>query len=160
MNQQQLINAGRQLDLARIPVWSGVKDAVFTPEQWIDRIEKAKGPNAGAWTNDTTMSYVYNALRGDALTWYEALPTLGYDNADWDDFKAAFLRTYGTTRTARTAALNLSEVRQGNTESSARYIARVIKIIADIRSHWHRPIYRPPTIPSTTPFAALQAGME
>ena len=95
MNQQQLINAGRQLDLARIPVWSGVKDAVFTPEQWIDRIEKAKGANAGAWTNDTTMSYVYNALRGDALTWYEALPTLGYDNADWDDFKAAFLRTYG-----------------------------------------------------------------
>ena len=134
MNQQQLINAGRQLDLARIPVWSGVKDAVFTPEQWIDRIEKAKGANAGAWTNDTTMSYVYNALRGDALTWYEALPTLGYDNTDWDDFKAAFLRTYGTTRTARTAALNLSEVRQGNTESSARYIARVIKIIADIRS--------------------------
>jgi hypothetical protein len=134
MNQQQLINAGRQLDLARIPIWSGVKDAVFTPEQWIDRIEKAKGNNAGNWTNDTTMSYVYNALRGDALIWFEALPTLGYDNTAWDDFKAAFLRTYGTTRTARTAALNLAEVRQGGSEPAARYITRVIKIVADIRA--------------------------
>ncbi len=122
------------MDLARIPIWSGTKDAVFSPEQWIDRIQKAKGPNAGNWTNDTTMSYVYNALRGDALTWYDALPTLGYDNTQWDDFKAAFIRTYGTTRTARTAALNLSEIRQNGSEPAARYIARVIKIVADIQA--------------------------
>ena len=133
MDAQQLINVGRQVDLARLPLWSGSKDSIFSAEQWIERIDKARAPTAGNWTVPTTMSYVYNALRGDAIVWFDALTTLGYDSADWTDFKAAFIRTYGTTKTARTAALNLSDIKQGATESAARYISRVIKIISDVR---------------------------
>ena len=88
---------------------------------------------AAQWNDATTMSYVFNSLRGDALVWYDALPTLGYDPLVWNDFKAAFIRTYGTTKTARTAALNLSEIKQGTTESAARYISRVIKLIKDVK---------------------------
>jgi hypothetical protein len=131
--EQQLINANRQIDLSRIPLWSGTKDTAFSAEQWVERIDKARAANAGNWNDATTMSYVFNALRGDALVWFDALPTLGYDTGVWDDFKAAFIRTYGTTKTARTAALNLSDIKQGPSESSARYISRVIKLIADVK---------------------------
>ena len=40
--EQQLINAGRQVDLARLPIWSGTKDSAFTAEQWVERIDKAR----------------------------------------------------------------------------------------------------------------------
>jgi len=133
MDAQALINAGRQVDLSRIPLWSANKEKdSFTAEQWIERIQKARV--AGNWTEPATMSYVFNAMRGDALTWYDALPTLGYNNEEWNSFKEAFLRTYGTTRTVRTAALNLSDIRQAANEPAAKYIARVIKIITDLKA--------------------------
>ena len=68
------------------------------------------------------MSYIFNALKGDALVWYDTLMTLGYNPALWDDFKFAFICPYSTTKTAWTAALNLSDIKQGATEGSARYI--------------------------------------
>jgi len=133
MDAQALINAGRQVDLSRIPLWSANKEKdSFTAEQWIERIQKARV--AGNWTEPATMSYVFNAMRGDALMWYDALPTLGYNNEEWNSFKEAFLRTYGTTRTVRTAALNLSDIRQAANEPAAKYIARVIKIITDLKA--------------------------
>ena len=128
---RRLVEAGRNVDLGRLPLWSGTKDSAFSAEQWAERIDKAKV--AGNWTEVQTMSYVFNALRGDALTWFDALPTLGYDIATWDNFKGAFIRTYGTTKTARTAALNLSDIRQGSTEGAAKYMSRVIKIISDVK---------------------------
>ena len=126
-NQQALINANRNIELGRLPLWSGPKDSTFSAEQWVERIDKARAATAGNWNNDTTMSYVFNALRGDALVWYDALPTLGYDNTVWDDFKEAFIRTYGTTKTARTAALNLAEIKQG-----------VKRVISQIHSQSHQ----------------------
>ena len=132
MDAQALVEAGRQVDQVRLPLWSSTKESAFTAEQWIKRILRAC--NAGNWNEQVTMSYVFNALRGDALTFFNALPTLGYDQAVFDDFKEAFLKTYGTTRTVRTAALNLTDIRQGTTESAARYISRVIKIVSDIQA--------------------------
>ena len=40
MDQQQ-INTGKQVDLARLSLWSGTKDSAFTAEQWNERIDKA-----------------------------------------------------------------------------------------------------------------------
>ena len=128
---RRLVNAGRNVELGRLPLWSGTKDTAFTAEQWAERIDKAR--RAGTWNEEQTMSYVFNALRGDALTWYDALPTLGYDITTWDSFKTAFIRTYGTTKTARTAALNLSDIKQGSSEGAAKYMSRVIKIISDVK---------------------------
>ena len=48
MNVNDLINAGRQVDLARLPLWSGSKDSAFTAEQWIERIRRAKGGTTAA----------------------------------------------------------------------------------------------------------------
>ena len=111
---QAFMNAGRQIEAGRLPLWNGTADSAFTAEQWIQRIQKAA--TAGGWTDPVIMSNVFNALRGDALVWYDALPTIGYNSADWEDFKTAFLRTYGTVRTVRTTALNITDIKQGASE--------------------------------------------
>jgi len=129
--QAAFMAAGRSIEAGRLPLWTGSSDTTFTAEQWVSRIQKAA--TAAGWNDRTIMSNVFNALRGDALIWFEALPTIGYDNDNWEDFKRAFLRTYGTVRTVRTTALNISDIRQGATESAAQYMARVIKIIDDIK---------------------------
>ena len=128
-----MVRAAQKVSQAQLPLWSGTKDSAFSAEQWVERIDKARHGEAGNWNDVTTMSYVFNALRGDALVWFDALPTLGYNTAVWAEFKEAFIRTYGTTKTARTAALNLSDIRQGSSESAARYISRVIKLISDVK---------------------------
>ena len=129
--QAAFMAAGRSIEAGRLPLWTGSADTTFTAEQWVSRIQKAA--TAAGWTDHTIMSNVFNALRGDALVWFEALPTIGYDNENWNDFKQAFLRTYGTVRTVRTTALNISDIKQGASESAAQYMARVIKIIDDIK---------------------------
>ena len=148
---QALVTAGKQIELARIPLWSGVKD-VFTAEQWIDRISRSKA--AGAWNDVTTMAYIFNALRGDALTWFDALPVFGYNRDVWEDFKTAFLRTYGTTRTVRTAAITLSDIKQGSSEPAAKYISRVVKIITDVQTMAPAAL-PPPATPWTAAVTAL-----
>ena len=155
---QAFANAGRQIEAGRLPLWTGSADTAFTAEQWVQRIQKAA--TAGNWTDDVIMSNVFNALRGDALVWYDALPTIGYDPDNWADFKTAFLRTYGTVRTVRTTALNITDIKQGASESAAQYMSRVIKIIDDIK--FIAPQALPePAAPWTAPFteAAGWAGI-
>ena len=148
---QAFMNAGRQIEAGRLPLWSGSNDTTFTAEQWVQRIQKAA--TAGNWNDEVTMSNVFNALRGDALIWYDALPTIGYNPDLWDDFKTAFLRTYGTVRTVRTTALNITDIKQGATESAAQYMARVIKIIDDIK------FIAPANLPvPATPWSAAFTG--
>ena len=149
---QALINANQQVEQSRLPLWTSVKESAFTAEQWIERITRAR--QAGNWNDNVTMSYVFNALRGDALTFFDALPTLGYRQNNFDDFKEAFIKTYGTTRTVRTAALNLTDLRQGGSEPASRYIARVIKVVADIQA-MAPPILPQPAVPWTADVLAV-----
>ena len=149
---QALINANQQVEQSRLPLWTSVKESAFTAEQWIERITRAR--QAGNWNDNVTMSYVFNALRGDALTFFDALPTLGYRQNNFDDFKEAFIKTYGTTRTVRTAALNLTDLRQGGSEPASRYIARVIKVVADIQA-MAPPILPQPAAPWTADVLAV-----
>ena len=77
--EQQLISPGRQIDILRIALWSGTTDSAFLAEQWVKMIDKAKGPQARNWNNDIKMSYVFNALRGDAAMWFNPILTLRYN---------------------------------------------------------------------------------
>jgi len=132
MNAEQLINAGRQVEQSRLPIWTGIKDAL-TAEQWLERVRRAKHNRAGNWTDEATMSYIYNALRGPAMGWFTAQKSIGYNTDVFEEFAEAFLETYGTTTTVRTAALNLAEIKQGATELASVYMARVVQIFDDLR---------------------------
>ena len=47
--------------VTRIPVWTGNGNNIFTPDQWLQRIEKARV--SAAWDDAQTMSFIYVSLR-------------------------------------------------------------------------------------------------
>jgi hypothetical protein len=122
----------RQSDLAKLPLYAGdVKDQ-FTAEQWIKRISRSR--TASAWTANQTMAFVFNALRGNALRWFDALKRSGINRNDWDAFQRAFLAAFSTTRTPRTATVNLADLHQGQREQVVLFYPRVIKAVDDLEA--------------------------
>ena len=61
----------RQADLPKLPLFSGDKTDIFTCEQWISRVQRAK--DLSGWTNPHTMTYVINALRGSAFAYTHSI---------------------------------------------------------------------------------------
>jgi hypothetical protein len=122
----------RQSDLAKLPLYAGDAKDQFTAEQWIERISRSR--TASAWTAEQTMAFVFNALRGNALRWFDALKRSGIDRNNWDAFKRAFLAAFSTTRTPRTATVNLADLHQGQTEQVVSFYPRVIKAVDDLEA--------------------------
>jgi hypothetical protein len=91
----------RQADLAKLPLFSGDKSDIFTCEQWISRVQRAK--DSSGWNNARTMTYVINALRGSAFAYTHSINLAAdVDIDDWDSFKAALLDSFSAVRTSRT----------------------------------------------------------
>jgi hypothetical protein len=122
----------RQSDLAKLPLYAGDAKDQFPAEQWIERISRSR--TASAWTAEQTMAFVFNALRGNALRWFDALKRSGIDRNDWDAFRRAFLAAFSTTRTPRTATVNLADLHQGQTEQVVSFYPRVIKAVDDLEA--------------------------
>jgi len=125
------IPALMQVDLAKLPIWSGdLKKDGYSCEQWVERVQRAK--DTAGWTPGQTMSFVYNALRGSALLWYEALPRYGVNDKDWDTVKRELLDAYSRVQTTRTTIVGLNNLAQGSDESINDFGARVARIINDL----------------------------
>jgi hypothetical protein len=123
----------RQADLAKLPLFSGDKTDIFTCEQWISRVQRAK--DSSGWTNARTMTYVLNALRGSAFAYTRSINlAAGVDIDNWDSFKAALLDSFSIVRTSRTTTVNISTLIQGQTERVINYYIRVADSINDMAS--------------------------
>jgi len=131
MNVQNLAEAQRQADFARLPLFYGNDKDTFTAEQWIARIDAIR--TAAAWNEQLTQTTVYNALRGDALVWYDAVK-LDIDCNTYVTFKNAFLQAWSKTRTARTTTAVLAGLQQMQNETVTNFYARVRKAMDDIIS--------------------------
>ena len=125
----QVVDAARQVELSKLPLWMGDKD-LYSAEDWVERVRRAK--ETGTWDDARTMTYVYNAMRGEALQWFRGLPRMGIDRENWDAFKAEFIAAYSSSRTARTLKLNLADLRQGPNEKVRTYNARMLIIIDEM----------------------------
>jgi hypothetical protein len=123
----------RQADLAKLPLFSGDKTDIFTCEQWISRVQRAK--DSSGWNNARTMTYVLNALRGSAFAYTRSINlAAGVNIDDWDSFKAALLDSFSTVRTSRTTTVNISTLIQGQTERVINYYIRVADSVNDMAS--------------------------
>jgi hypothetical protein len=129
-----LLNADlvRQSNLAQLPLFSGDSKDLFTAEQWIERVNRAR--ITSAWDEDHTNTFIYNALRGNALLWYDSLRRTGINRDDWDQFRAAFLESWSAVRTTRTATVNLSDLKQGQNEPVTAFYPRVVKAVDDLEA--------------------------
>ena len=120
-------------ELSKLPLWYGSKDKdTFQPMQWVDRVERARV--ATGWNDAQTVSFVVGALRGAALEWYDTLKRCGVDNQIWADVRAQFLMSCDPARTARTAVVNIFDVKQENHESICDYHTKVCRAIDDIEA--------------------------
>ena len=132
MDADAVVNAQRQVDLSRLPLYhANHKKDVFTAEEWVERVQRAK--DAGTWNDAATTSYVYNALREGALTWYRTLKWSNVDNQVWAEVKTAFLEAYGTTHTSRTTATAINDLKQG-TDSVIDYYTKVVEVMSDLQA--------------------------
>jgi hypothetical protein len=121
----------RQADLAKLPLFSGDKTDIFTCEQWISRVQRAK--DLSGWTNDRTMTHVINALKGSAFTYTRSINLASdVDIDNWDSFKAALLDFFSAVRTSCTTTVNISTLIQGQNERIINYYIRVADSINDM----------------------------
>lgn len=151
---QAQTEALRQAELAKIPLWTGSKSVdQFSAEQWVERIQRAK--DASTWNDAQTMSFVFNALRSDALLWYDSLKRSGVDQNIWEDFKAAFLQAYSSIRITRSTIVNLADVKQGPNESVVAYYPKVVKAIDDLEALVAPAGFTPPANPYHADIVAL-----
>ncbi len=80
------------------------------------------------------MAFVFNALRGNAFRWIDALKRSGINRNDWDAFQQAFLAAFSTTRIPRTATVNLADLHQGQNETVVLFYPRVVKASDDLEA--------------------------
>ena len=131
-NPAAVVAAQQQVDLSKLPLYhANSKKDVFTAEEWVERVQRAK--DAGNWNDNLTTSYVYNALREGALTWYRTLKWSNVNNQVWADVKQAFLEAYGTTHTSRTTTTALHELKQ-NSDSVIEYYTKVVEVMSDLQA--------------------------
>jgi hypothetical protein len=78
------------------------------------------------------MAYVYNALRGPALRWLESLKRFNVEIDSWAAVRTEMLDAYSRVQTARTAVVNLSDLKQGQNESVTDFGARVARTVDDL----------------------------
>ena len=127
-----LVAAQQQVDLSKLPLYhANSKKDTFTAEEWVERVQRAK--DAGVWNDVLTTSYVYNALREGALTWYRTLKWSNVDNTDWNAVKQAFLEAYGTTHTSRTTTTALQDLKQNN-DTVIDYYTKVVEVMSDLQA--------------------------
>lgn len=132
MAAAQFVEAGRQLELSKIPLFFGdpAKDH-FQPDTWLQRLEQAR--QIGNWNAINTAIYMNMAFRENAIKWRDGLHEMGINTNDWPTLRAEFLRFYAPSATIRSCVANL-DLKQGSTESVRDYGPRVAKVIHDIKS--------------------------
>jgi len=101
-----LLKAQRQVKLGKIPLWHRevMKDA-FTEEQWIKRITNCR--NTAIWNDQATIGYMYQALRGRAMHWFNNAKFRRADMAVWQAVRDDFLKVYQPSKTIRSTIANL-----------------------------------------------------
>ena len=128
------LNAQAQVELQRIPIFYGdTKKDIFTADQFIDRLDRAAvAIPAHPWAPARKITAFINALRGDALTWFEAARE-HVDAADYDQVVDAFKQAFSPTQTTRTTIAILHDLMQKKNEGVVHFYSRVTKAIRDIK---------------------------
>jgi len=100
---------GNDNDSKKIPLWYGSSKDAFLAEHWIKRLEAARTSNS--WTPEQLVSHAHSALRERALLFRDYLESENLQPDDWEHFKAAFLKHFGTqTRdTSKVTCLTLTQ---------------------------------------------------
>ena len=145
----------RQADLAKLPFFKGAKSDAFTCEMWVQGVQRCR--DSSNWNNATTMTYVFNALRGEALEWTRTLNRSSVNVDEWASFKKGLLYAFSAVRTSRTTTINLANLQQNQSKHVVSYNTRIINTVNDLEGL--NPDIPVPTEPWTAAVWAVPAFM-
>ena len=88
--------------------------------------------HGGGWTDLQTLTHFRNALRGEVLKWYNALPLLDVDNINWENVKTQYEQDFRATPTISSVIQKLPEIRQKDNESVIQYVSQWAEILLEL----------------------------
>ena len=118
----------------RIPLFYGDPDKdYFSVEAWTHRVQG--NVDATDWPDLTTMTNVFNSLRGRALSWYmvmkaREIPRFG----EWLHFKPLFIEAFSPAKTSKAVVGIFNGLTQQPKESVIDFFNRVGKASDDLTS--------------------------
>ena len=120
-------------NLALLPTFSDNLEAdKYTAKEWLQQVLNNK--RGGAWTDDNTITYFRNALRGPMVTWFESLTIIDATQLTWDRLRGTFERDYRAAPTTSTVISRLTEIKQKDGESVNNYFARCAQILGELKN--------------------------
>jgi Retrotransposon gag protein len=137
-NQAEILGAALRTatinaNLALLPTFSDNLEAdKYTAKEWLQQVLNNK--QGGAWTDDNTITYFRNALRGPMVTWYESLTIIDATQLTWDRLRRTFERDYRAAPTTSTVISRLTEIKQKDGESVNSYFARCAQILGELKT--------------------------
>jgi len=125
-NQAAAAAAEAQLavEQSKLPAFhADPKKDQFTADQWLERFEIAR--SAGNWNAERTKSYLYNALRDGALSWFRMLKVVGIDIDDFQAVRVAFMQNYGSQTNNRIVITDFTKMKQSKDETVQQFFVRI-----------------------------------
>lgn len=109
----------------QLPLFYGFdKENTVSAHTLIDRVEAAAA--VANWDDPRKCRELQLILRREAALWWESLRHFDIDrNANWNQVKERFLKSYAPKFTARTNCLNLLKLSQGPNEKVQTYFLRL-----------------------------------
>lgn len=118
----------------RVPLFYGdpSKD-YFSVETWTARVSRNK--EVAEWDDNTTLSNVFNSLRGRALSWHMVMVAREIPDFDtWQGYKALFIEAFSPAKTSKAVIGIFNGLTQQSQESVIDFFNRVGKASDDITS--------------------------
>ena len=97
-------------NLALLPTFSDNLEAdKYTAKEWLQQVLNNK--RGGGWTDENTITYFRNALRGPMVPWYESLTIIDETLLTWERLKRTFERDYRAAPTTSMVISRLTEIK-------------------------------------------------
>ena len=131
--QQALQMATTNAQLSMLPTFAN--DAWEDKSSATEWLQKLMNNRQGAgWTDLQTITHFRNALRGEVLKWYNALPLMDIINLDWQVVKSRFEIDYKASPTVSSVIHKLPEIRQKDNETLNQYVSRCAEILIELKA--------------------------
>ena len=129
-----LQNAAANTQLSILPSFSNnEKEDKCTATQWLQKVCLHR--EGAAWTDVQTVTHFRNALRNEAVNWYDTLECFGVDiaNKNWEQIKTRFEEDFHAKPTPHTTIAKLSQINQKANETVNAYISRAMLILLELK---------------------------
>ena len=118
----------------RVPLFYGDPEKdYFSVETWTSRVQR--NLDAARWDDETTMSNVFNSLRGRALSWHMVMAAREIPNFEiWTTYKPLFIEAFSPAKTSKAVIGIFNGLVQQPRESVIDFFNRVGKASDDLTS--------------------------